>query len=218
MFYVVTRGYMVTPFENDELQKLLDSGVELVGLPVEENSAGRTFYASNASYSGQIENDRTFPLRNMVVYGTLRFGFGNHPRMGKSEYRDATAPGMLLVGQGIPFAFVSDEDDAGINVEVYNYDELTHEEFVPVLRRVDSLEGFGDVSLHNDNPKAYMRGSTYFRAITKVVYEDGTEGLGFIYQCSRGFCVPSGKTGRASAFEQTYNDYSELHQPMSSSY
>ena len=102
----------------------------------------------------------------VFVYGTLKEGFGNHTVLGESKLVGyaRTKKQHKFANSYIPFAFIEEDDNGGIEGEVYKInDELT-------LRDIDYLEGHPnfykreiiDVQFINEPEGSYHKVWMYF--------------------------------------------------------
>lgn len=105
-------------------------------------------------------------MKTVLVYGTLRKGFGNNTYMNNCEFisKGLTKEKYKLTANGIPFVSKS-EPISNITIEAYKVPESQ-------MPFIDRLEGY-DPGDHE--------GSWYKRSKTKAVLENGEEIEGYLY-------------------------------------
>ena len=74
---------------------------------------------------------------NLIVYGTLRQGFGNHKYyLAGKQYKEDILTGFKMYSLGaFPFVAPTGNSEDKVTVEIYDIDEET-------MRRTDVLEGY----------------------------------------------------------------------------
>lgn len=95
----------------------------------------------NDSYHSSFDEDddrfdASGEMYKILVYGTLRKGYGNHSLLANSEFvKEVTVPGYKMVSNGgFPYSYKVEDMSKTIKGEIYLVDGHT-------LSRLDGLEG-----------------------------------------------------------------------------